>query len=187
MAATEHEPLRQLQSRFLSLPVELVIQTIACLAEDRLTLCALALTCRLVQPLCEELIYSSIDLRWTNELQEICHSFAKRPQRVEAVRKLQIVYKYHKRMAYTLEDRELLNRSIFKMKSLREWHIESPFDNFKWDDAGGNDWVMEDMEQFRQALEASSLRLGQPLLEDVGLSRLQKCTYHLMLDTWLGC
>lgn len=171
MAAT------QLQSRFLSLPIELIIGTISHLSDDRKSLCALALTCRLAQPLCEEQIYATIELLSTDDLQAVCYAFAHRPQRVEAVNRLKILYKYHKQLAATVEEREAFNCCVRKMKALKEWHIESPFDNMgKWEEIAGNTWVERDMEHFRQSLESASLHPHQPLQTDVGLAKLEKRT-----------
>jgi len=75
------------------------------------------------------------------------------------------------------------------MKALKDWHIESPFDNFKWNDGPGHEWVEQDMEAFRKALEASSwlksdIAAGQQSFTigdrglvrqmDVGLAKLEK-------------
>lgn len=168
---------RQLQSLFLRLPIELIIAVISHLSDDRATLCSFARTCRLVQPLCEDQIYRDVELQDTAKLEAICSAFARRPSRVEAVHTLKMVYKHHEHLDDTIDDREVLNNAIKYMKTLQEWHIESPFDNFLWEQAGGREWVERDMEVFRQALEATSLHVGVPPVEDVGLAKLKKCEY----------
>jgi hypothetical protein len=164
----------QLQSPLFALPAELILQTIAQLSEDYRTLCSLARTCRLVQPLCEEHIYATIELLSTDDLQAICDAFKKRPRRVESVRTLKMFYKYKDGMDSTMEDRELFNSYVSKLKALKEWEVESPFDNYKWEEAGGAEWVERDMEKFREAIETASLRQGQPLQQDIGLGKMEK-------------
>lgn len=178
MATSEDKVLRQVQSPFLALPMELVLETIAHLSQDRKTLCSLARTCRLVHPICERHIYTTIELLSTDDLQAICHAFAQRPKRIEAVHTLKILYKHHNHIAATIEDRQALNNRIPQMKALRAWHVESPFDNFKWEEIGGNEWVERDMDDFRRAIEKASLsqglRSGLFCSNDVGLARLEQ-------------
>ena len=177
MPPIEAKPLRQPQSRFLSLPAELIFAIIAHLSDDRRTLCALARTCHLVHPHCEEYIYRTIELRETRDLEAICMAFNYRPERVAAVHKLGILYKHRKgRFGRSLVERHLFNGSVSRMTSLRDWHIESPFDNFKWGEPESVEWVEKDMESFRQCLEGASLREGQELQQDVGLAKLEKRT-----------
>jgi hypothetical protein len=173
----QQQQQQQLQSLFLQLPTELIIETIAHLSCDRSSLCALARTSRFFQALCEKHLYSKIELLSTHDLAAIRHAFAKRPERAEAVQTLRILYKYNDDIAGTIEERQVFNEGVAKMKDLREWHIESPFDNFQWDEAGGNEWVQRDMETFRVALENASLRARQSPRRDVGLAKLEKCTY----------
>lgn len=175
-SATVHQ---QLQSPLFALPAELVLQTIAQLSEDHHTLCSLARTCRLVQPLCEEHIYATIELLSTDDLQAICDAFKKRPRRVESVRILKMFYKYKDGMDSTMEDRELFNSYISELKALKEWEVESPFDNYKWNEAGGAEWVERDMENFREAIESASLRQRQSLQKDVGLGKMEKRKSYL--------
>jgi hypothetical protein len=62
------------------------------------------------------------------------------------------------------------------MTSLRDWHVESPFDNFKWGEPDSVEWVKKDMESFRQSLERASIHQGQELQQDVGLAKLERRT-----------
>lgn len=174
MADASGEPLRQLQSPFLSLPAELVIEVIGQLSAHNRDLCSLARACRLVKPICEKFIYSQIQLRDTAELKAICDAFGAQHQRAKAVRTLNIVYKHNRNLANTVEDRNRFNRYVKLMTNLRTWHIESPFDNGDWHAPGSTEWVERDMQIFRQALELSCLRQGQPPHDNVGLAKLQK-------------
>ncbi|KAF2468005.1 uncharacterized protein BDR25DRAFT_316598 [Lindgomyces ingoldianus] len=165
------------QSRFLALPTEIVIDIVAHLSDDRNALCNLARTCRFLQPLSEEHMYKSVELFSTNVIPSLLLAFAHRPARVEAVQSLKILYRYKHDLGITLSDRKALNAYVIKMKGLKDWHVESPYDNFKWGDVG-HEWVDHDMEHFRKALENSCLHSGQPLCADVGLARLEKFVLH---------
>ena len=178
MASTAAEPLRQAESPFLALPLELVLDIISHLSGDRSTLCALARSCRLIHPFCEDHLYATIELLSTDDLQAICYALTRRPRRIEAVHTLRILYKYHKDLATTEDDRTAFNECVRGMKALKEWHIESPFDNFHWGTKGGTEWVDQDMKSFREALETASLRQGGPSLAGVGLAKLEKLIVH---------
>ncbi|KAF2742197.1 hypothetical protein M011DRAFT_472432 [Sporormia fimetaria CBS 119925] len=182
MATSEtpvQDPQPQPQLRLLCLPLELIIEIVRNLADDKQSLLHLAMTCRELHPLAEEQLYNTIELQDTGSLKAICYAFSKRPRRVEFVQTLRMVYRYERNLSQTFEDRQLLNRCIKDMKALREWRIESPFDNYKWrEDDGAARWVEDDMEVFREALEAASLHQGRRRDEDVGLSRLRRLTIH---------
>jgi hypothetical protein len=87
------------------------------------------------------------------------------------------------------------------MVNLREWHIESPYDNnSRWEAAGGEKWVSGDMQRFRCALDlacvegpkeaeriAAERRLGKDLERTVGLALLESLTIHshgAAVDFW---
>ncbi|KAF2734652.1 hypothetical protein EJ04DRAFT_576758 [Polyplosphaeria fusca] len=167
----------QLQSPLLSLPAELVVHIVAQLSTKFRTLCSLARVCCYLQQLAEEHIYTSIELLSTDDLRVILNAFNTRPRRVKSVRDLKILYKFHEGLGATIDERELLNTYVGHMNNLRDWHVESPYDNFKWN-SGGNEWVEHDMRSFAQALEAASLRHGRDLQPDVGLSKLSTLIIH---------
>jgi hypothetical protein len=167
----------QQQSRFLSLPAELIIAIVAHLSDDRAALCSLAQTCQHLQPLCEEHIYTVIELLSTDDLRDILEAFSRRPERIAAVHTLKILYKFHVGLATTVAERRDFNACVAKMNGLKDWHVESPYDNFHWE-KGGNEWVEYDMEDFRTALEKVSYSIGQPLQADLGLAKLNKCRCH---------
>ncbi|KAF2871142.1 hypothetical protein BDV95DRAFT_495210 [Massariosphaeria phaeospora] len=172
-SATAHPQARPL----LALPTELILQIVAHLAVDNKGLCSLARTCKTLQPLCEDHIYTTIELLSTSNLRDIIEAFARRPERIEVVQTLKILYRFHNGLAATSEERQLFNACVAQMKKLRHWHVESPYDNFKWE-RGGHEWVEQDMEEFRKALEKASLHTGQALLEDVGMAQLETLTLH---------
>jgi hypothetical protein len=187
MSDTQTYAHAQAQSVFLSLPTELILEIIAHLDGDRKTLCNLAQTCRIVHPFCEKHIYADIELVSTDDLSDICYAFSKRRERIEAVQSLKILYKYHDGIANTLKERMVFNDCIRRMKALRAWHIESPFDNFKWGDAGGAEWVHTDMEVFRRSLARRSMFNGNSQEHEVALARLEKCLQKAALfNTILG-
>ncbi|KAF1994839.1 hypothetical protein P154DRAFT_501142, partial [Amniculicola lignicola CBS 123094] len=161
----------------LALPTELVLQVVAHLSDDRHALCRLAQTCRTLQPLCEEHIYTVIELLSTDNLHDILHAFAQRPARVATVHTLKVLYKFTDELGATVQERHEFNMQVRKMKALRDLHIESPYDNGKWD-VGGVEWVNGDMVDFRQALEAASLHHGGVFNENVGLAKLEKFILH---------
>ncbi|KAF1962560.1 hypothetical protein CC80DRAFT_487983 [Byssothecium circinans] len=173
------EPAKK--SIFDCLPDELLVQIISHLALDKRSLCSLARACSFFRHECEKHIYTTIDLLSTDDLRAIIEAFARRPERIASVETLNIVYSFHDGIGTTLQERTSFNDCVKKMKALRNWHIESPFDNFKWNNEGGREWVEEDMEEFRRALEGASLREGVGGLiksENVGLARLEKLTIH---------
>lgn len=168
------------------LPDELLIQIVSYLAADKPTLCALALTCRFFQVEAEKHIYTNIQLLSTNDLHAIINAFTRRLDRVASVETLGILYRFHDGLGATADDRAEFNACVANMKALRNWEIESPYDNYKWDN-GGDEWVLKDMEEFRKALERASLqamagKLTEPA--DVGLSKLER---RMFLSTNLRC
>jgi hypothetical protein len=177
MAAANTTTELQQQSRFLALPTELIIDIVSHLSDNRPALCSLAQTCRRLQPLCEEHIYTVIELFSTDDLRDILEAFSRRPERIAAVHTLKILYKFHVGLATTVTERRDFNACVAQMIGLKEWHVESPYDNFHWEE-GGNEWVEYDMEDFRTALEKVSYSIGQPLQADLGLAKLNKRTFH---------
>lgn len=172
------------------LPNELTLAVVQQLAHDKRTLCTLAQTCRGFQQLAEEHIYKTIKLRSVRDLQRIISAFVARHDRVRAVHTLKILYRYNEHLDVSLERRKAFNECVAQMVNLREWHIESPYDNFKWE-KGGHEWVEGDMERFRQALEkacvdgaeekarfAQDQSLWNSLQRTVGLAQLQSLTIH---------
>jgi hypothetical protein len=176
-ADTEH-PGKGRRSLLDVLPPELIVQVVEHLATDRHTLCSFARTCRLLQIECEKRIYTTIELLSTNDLRAILEAFSRRPERIASVETLNILYRFHHGLGATSQERQAFNSCGAHMKALKEWHIESPFDNFKWDSGPGHEWVEQDMNAFRKALEAASFQLDNAGLmrqEDIGLSKLEKC------------
>jgi hypothetical protein len=172
------------------LPNELTLAVVQQLANDNRTLCTLAQTCRGFQQLAEEHIYKTIKLRSVKDLQRIIAAFLARPDRVRAVHTLKILYRWTENLQVSLERRKSFNECVAQMVNLREWHIESPYDNFKWE-KGGHEWVEGDMERFRQALEkacvdgvqerkkiAQDRQLYRTLQRTVGLAQLESLTIH---------
>ncbi|KAJ4339863.1 hypothetical protein N0V95_007658 [Ascochyta clinopodiicola] len=172
------------------LPNELTLAVVQQLAHDNRTLCTLAQTCRGFQQLAEEHIYKTIKLRSVRDLQRIISAFVSRHDRVRAVHTLKILYRWNEHLDVSLERRKAFNECVAQMVNLREWHIESPYDNFKWE-KGGHEWVEGDMERFRQALEkacvdgakekerfAQDRHLNRSLQRTVGLAQLESLTIH---------
>ncbi|KAF3032380.1 hypothetical protein E8E12_002518 [Didymella heteroderae] len=172
------------------LPNELTLAVVQQLANDNRTLCALARTCRGFQQLAEEHIYKTIKLRSVKDLQRIIAAFLARHERVRAVHTLKILYRWNENLQVSVERRKHFNECVAQMVNLREWHIESPYDNFKWE-KGGHEWVEGDMERFRQALEracvdgalekerfAQDRHLHRSLQRTVGLAQLESLTIH---------
>ncbi|KAF2191884.1 hypothetical protein K469DRAFT_555695 [Zopfia rhizophila CBS 207.26] len=174
---TEDQAYPQPQTRFLSLPSELVLATISHLSDDRNTLVSLARTCRILQPISEEYLYDTIELLSTRDLHDLTIAFNSRPARVEAVHTLKILYKFHNDLSATLAARCNFNVWIKRMTGLRDWTVESPYDNFEWN-KGGHEWVFGDMVEFCMALETASLRNEKALLEGCGLAKLEKFVLH---------
>lgn len=160
----------------LELPLELVVGVVEHLSTDKRTLCSLARTCQLLQAECEKRIYTTIELLSTNDLRAIIDAFLSRPERIASVETLKILYLFHNALGTTSLDRKDFNQCVARMTALKHWHVESPFDNFNWG-KGGEEWVEQDMEVFRKAIEAASLRLDHGRLVppgDVGLSKLER-------------
>ncbi|RMZ68289.1 f-box domain-containing [Pyrenophora seminiperda CCB06] len=174
------------------LPTELVLQVLDHLEGNNKALCSLAQTCRSMQQLAEERIYKTIELTSVADLHHVVKALVPRRDRARAVQTLKILYQYnvgHLKDSY--EIRKTFNECVPHMINLREWHIESPYDNFHWNQAGGEAWVGSDMQQFRAALEsacekgpleteaiAAEGRLGRHLERNTGLALLEKLTIH---------
>lgn len=181
-----------LRSADNSLPNELAFLVVDQLADDKQTLCALARTCRNMQCLAEERIYKTINLLSVKHLHAIIYALNRRPARVRAVQTLRILYQYKRNdLKKSAEMRASFNSFVAHMANLREWHIESPYDNFNWGNSGGVAWVERDMQCFRRALEeactagpreteriASERGLGKSMERTVGLALLQNLTIH---------
>jgi hypothetical protein len=175
-----------------SLPTEVVLLVLAHLADDNQALCTLARTCRGFQHLAEEQLYRTIELLSVKDLHAIINAFTYRHERARAVQTLKILYRYRPEDLKDSEDsRTTFNNYVAHMVNLREWHIESPYDNFNWADAGGHGWVERDMQCFREALavactegpaEAERItaeqRLGKRMQRMTGLALLEKLTIH---------
>ncbi|KAF1918607.1 hypothetical protein BDU57DRAFT_443226 [Ampelomyces quisqualis] len=184
------------------LPTELVLLIVEYVADDNYSLCRLAQTCRAMQHLAEEHIYKTIQLLTVRHLDDIIYALAQRRERVRAVHKLSLQYQYHEEdLELALEDRSAFNECISQMVNLREWHIESPYDNCHWDDDSGPDeWVQNDMEAFQLQLQhackygqedaerVQALRgLGYEADRLVGLASLESLTIHshgISSDFW---
>ncbi|KAH6638824.1 hypothetical protein C7974DRAFT_122069 [Boeremia exigua] len=172
------------------LPNELTLAVVQQLQYDKYTLCQLAQTCRDFQQLAEEHIYKTIKLRSVGDLHRVIAAFAARHERVRAVQTLKILYRWNPRLEVSLERRRAFNECVAQMVNLRNWHIESPYDNFKWE-KGGHEWVNGDMEHFRLALEkacvdgaqelarfAADRSLWNSMPRTVGLAQLESLTIH---------
>ncbi|KAI4658300.1 uncharacterized protein J4E79_007282 [Alternaria viburni] len=175
-----------------ALPNELALVVIDHLQGNNKALCALARTCRDMQNLAEERLYKRIELLSVKNLHAIIEAFTSRPERVRAVQTLKILYSYKDdSLKDSAEIRTTFNECVARMVNLREWHIESPYDNFHWENDGGQAWVNGDMQRFRRALDtacvegpietakiAAERRLGKNLERTVGLGLLENLTIH---------
>jgi hypothetical protein len=176
-----------------SLPTELVFLIVEQLADDREALCTLAQTCRALQYIAEEHLYRRIELFTVRDLHNIIHAFTCRPERSRAVHTLKLQYQYDERdLDDSFDTRRTFNKCIAHMPHLREWHIESPYDNCHWDKGlGPHQWVEGDMRRFRAALEnactegpaeaeriQAERRLGRDVNRTVGLALLESLTIH---------
>lgn len=180
-----------LSSAYHHLPNELTIIVLEQLSGDNKTLCNLARTSRDLRQLAEEQLYKTIALHSVEDLHAIIEAFSRRNERVRAVQTLKILYRYvSAHLQNSVETRRTFNGFVAQMVHLREWHVESPYDNFKWE-KGGHEWVEKDMESFREALEKACVegpqeearimnkqRLGNSLDRTVGLALLQSLTIH---------
>ncbi len=176
----------------LRLPNELILLVIDNLAGDLKALCNLAQTCRGLQYPAEAQIYKKIELLSVTDLEDVIYAFATRYERARAVHTLRILYQYRPEELHNSEHtRAIFNECISHMVNLREWHIESPFDNCKWSEMGGQIWVENDMGRFWRALEQAATqgpkeaelisaqqRLGKYVDRTVGLALLEKLTIH---------
>jgi hypothetical protein len=156
------------------------------------TLCSLARTCSAMQDLAEERLYKTIKLLSVKDLHAIVEAFTHRRARVRSVQTLKILYQYKPDDLKDSDDlRTSFNECVAHMVNLRDWHIESPFDNNDWEKDGGKEWVKHDMECFRSALEVASVegpkeanliaaehRLGKDMQRTVGLALLESLTIH---------
>jgi hypothetical protein len=176
MAQEDPPALAQQQSNFASLPDELILSIVSHLSEDAPSLAALALTCRALRYISEPLLYTTIKLLSTKDLTNYLLAFSARPARVEAVQSLQILYRYDRaELGASAQKRAVFNQWIVQMKALKDWWVESPYDNFKFrTDDGSSEWVEWDMEQFRVGLERVSLQRSQGLGSQHGLGKLEK-------------
>jgi hypothetical protein len=177
-----------------SLPTELVLLVIDQLAGDNQTLCTLARASRALQHLAEEQLYKTIEVFTVRDLHNIIDAFTRRRERARAVQTLKLQYHYNRKdLDENTHTRTTFNECIAHMVNLREWHIESPYDNCHWDDEGTGPeiWVEGDMERFRQALELASTegpveaaymqaerRLGNEVDRSIGLALLESLTIH---------
>ncbi|OAL00125.1 hypothetical protein IQ06DRAFT_276699 [Phaeosphaeriaceae sp. SRC1lsM3a] len=175
------------------LPTELVILIVEHLAKDDNTLAKLARTCRALQDLAEQQLYKTIDLLTVRDFDTIIRAFIGRPDRIRAVHTLKLQYHYSPEdLSDTFDTRCIFNGYVANMVNLREWHIESPYDNCHWTDGEGPEkWVKNDMNDFRGALEhacqdgpaeairiLAERRLGTAMERTVGLALLEKLTIH---------
>lgn len=181
-----------LNSAQSALPNELALLVIDHLEGDNKTLCSLARTCRSMQHLAEERLYKTVELLSVNNLHAIIAAFTLRRERVRAVQTLKILYQYKPGdLKDTDELRATFNECVADMVNLRHWHIESPYDNFHWEGAGGEAWVEGDMQRFRRAIDTACAegpkeadkimaerRLGRDVERTVGLALLERLTIH---------
>ncbi|KAL1799223.1 hypothetical protein ACET3X_003260 [Alternaria dauci] len=175
-----------------TLPNELALLVLDHLENHKSALRALARTCRGMQHLAEERLYKRIELFSVKNLHAIIEAFTQRQERVRAVQTLKILYQYRD---HSLKDSDTLrttfNECVARMVNLREWHIESPYDNFQWEGAGAEAWVHGDMQRFCRALDAACVdgpieadnimaerRLGKHVERTVGLGLLESLTIH---------
>jgi hypothetical protein len=176
-----------------SLPAELVLLIVEQLEDDKQALCTLARTCRALQHFAEEHIYKTIELYTVRDLHNIINAFTCRAERFRAVHALKLQYQYHEKdLDDSFDMRKTFNECIAEMPHLREWHIESPYDNCHWDKGlGPHQWVEGDMRRFRAALEnactegpveaeriQAERRLGKEIERTVGLALLESLTIH---------
>ena len=176
------------------LPTELVLVIIDHLSNDIESLCTLARTSRALQQLAEEHIYKNIELTTVLGLHAIIQAFTYRHERVRAVHTLKLQYHHSiKELDDNMDMRTTFNECVAHMVNLREWHIESPYDNSgHWEHGQGpQDWVRRDMERFQVALatacidgpaEAQRIQaeraLGKASDRTVGLALLERLTIH---------
>lgn len=180
-----------LQRSILSaLPAEIIVHIIGYVAADPPTLCSLACTCSLFQVECEKHIYKNIDLFVDDHVDILFSVVSRRPARLTYVEVLLMYGVQPERdIDPDLPFRRGFNSYISLMTSLKEWYIESPFDNFKWGTDSAREWVEKDMDQFQKALAAASwiksdianmqqsfgLQHGGLIRQhDIGLSKLEK-------------
>jgi hypothetical protein len=182
-----------LASAHNSLPTELVLLIVEQLEDDKEALCTLAQTCRALQHCAEAHIYKTIELFTVRDLHNIINAFNRRHERFRAVHSLKLQYQYvEKDLDDNFDTRRTFNECVANMPNLREWHIESPYDNCNWDKGlGPHQWVEGDMRRFRAALEKACIegpveaeriqaerRLGQDIERTVGLALLETLTIH---------
>jgi hypothetical protein len=192
-----------LRSAYLDLPTELVLGVVDHLTGDAQTLCSLARTSRALQHIAEEHIYKTIVLTTVRGLHSIIEAFSYRHERVRAVQTLRLQYHYDvKELGDNMDARKMFNECVAHMVNLREWVIESPYDNQgHWeDDEGPADWVNGDMERFRAAMNLACIegpieaqriqaeqRLGSTVDRTIGLALLERLVIHshgIETDFW---
>ncbi|KAL5113586.1 hypothetical protein ACEQ8H_008534 [Pleosporales sp. CAS-2024a] len=182
-----------LASAHSSLPTELVRLVVEHLSHDTKALCVLARTNRALQQLCEEQIYRKIELCTMLDVHNIVEALNRRRERARAVHTLKLQYEYDKNhVDDNVAIRATFNDCIARMVNLREWYVESPYDNCHWDDGEGPEqWVQRDMERFRTALElactqgpvqstriAAARQLNKVVERTVALALLESFTLH---------
>lgn len=107
---------------------------------------------------------------------------------------LRLQYHYHvKELSDNMDVRRTFNECVAHIVNLREWHIESLYNNSgHWnDDMGSTDWVNGNIERFRVALDYSCAegpseaqriqeeqRLGKAVRRTAGLALLESLTVH---------
>ncbi|KAH8732038.1 hypothetical protein GQ44DRAFT_822159 [Phaeosphaeriaceae sp. PMI808] len=176
------------------LPAELVVLIVDHLAGDNKTLCALAQTCRALQHLAEELIYKVIILSTVRNLRTIIDAFVRRMGRAHAVQILKLQYHYNpQELDDYLDIRMIFDSFLSHMVNLREWYIESPYNNSgHWEEGDGPEqWIQHDMVIFQEMLDTACTegppeavriqaesRLGNQVERTVGLARLEQLTIH---------
>jgi hypothetical protein len=180
-----------LSSQTTHLPAELTLLIVSHLSTDAPTLCALARTSRSLQSLAEAQLYRHLSLHSVSDLDSIINALVARRERARAVESLEILYSYTAGdLGGSVHRRSEFNECVAAMVNLRRWHVESPYDNFQWEN-GGHEWVEGDMERFRAALEracgegvqeeeriAAARKLGRSVERTVGLAMLQELTIH---------
>lgn len=175
----------QSQSRFVSLPAELLLSVLENLGDDRSSLTSLARTCRALQPLAEAYIYSHIRLRDPGQIQTLMVAFDGRPARLENIAKLDILYDYAT-IQHTRRSRATFNAVLDRMTRIKELWVESPFDNHSRSRQGAH-WYEYDMVEIRRALENASLLNPRIPSSTVGMEKLEKCGLTQALSFWLFC
>ena len=155
LAEMSRAPSNQLRSSLFTIPTEIRLLILDCLYYDVPALKSLAQTCKAMQPLAEALLYTEIVIHDLPLCSTLIKSFKSRPDRATTVESISLLLPYEK-LRGTRHIRKDFLEWLSRMKSLKDLDIESPYDNWRrWLD--GPEWVEQDMEQIREALETSSL------------------------------